>query len=235
MSRIKSEETDQAYCWHGVNWLIPLILIAIGWAMFGLLASNVLTSGPLLRYDQPLDIMLHSEALNGPGWVITLMRFFSFLGRFGIIALAIIFGLYWLLRKDWRPILMEIVGVAGGAGIFLLTARLIDRHRPIFAKPLETIPFPSFPSGHVISTVTFYGLLLYLLWPQLKPSVQRFLLLLLVVFVIVSVSFSRLYLGGHFLTDVIAGFFVGLAWAAFSYPAVDIFLAWWKEKKGEMT
>lgn len=225
------ENTRSLFKTAGTARLVEGIIFVSCWLVCGLLAINVVQSGPLIQYDQPLDLALHQQALAGPAWVIEVMKFLSFMGKHGITTLLVAFGLYWLIRRQWREIIMAALGVGGGTLVFWGLAGLVHRPRPVLPQPFDTIPFSSFPSGHMINSVSFYLLLLYLVWPELKSGFERGLFALFIVGLLLAIAFSRLYLGDHFLTDVIAGMAVGLAWSVLVYPGVDAYLKRRSEKK----
>ncbi len=206
---------------------IGLTLTLICILGFAFLTWDVLHTGPLDGSMTPLVSSMHQYALAAPAWLTGFWLFIGDLGQWAIIGLALLLGLFWLFNKMWRELIMLTIGVAGGAGWFILLSNLIGRHRPIFAHPIHPINYPGFPSGHLVSSTTFYGLLLYLY--ALKPArpFWRWVILFAFVVVIGLISYSRLYLGDHYLTDVLAGFAVGFAWAAIVYPAVD----WFDAKK----
>jgi undecaprenyl-diphosphatase len=82
---------------------------------------------------------------------------------------------------------------------------------------------PSFPSGHSLSAVVFYGLLAYLLVPRMPSRFWKWFVVILLTFVTLFIGFSRLILGGHYVTDVIAGYAIGIAWAGLVYTLMEIF------------
>ncbi len=202
-----------------------LVVALVAILAFAALAAWVLQTGPLDGSLTPLVSALHRQALAAPAWQVSFWLYIAALGQWVIIALAVILGLLWLFNKMWRELLMLIIGVAGGSGWFLLLTQTFGRHRPIFAQPIHIIDFPGFPSGHLISSTTFYGLMLYLY--ALKPARPRWrwAISIAIVLILVLIGYSRLFLGDHYLTDVLAGFIVGLAWAAIVYPVVDWFAA----------
>ncbi len=200
---------------------IALIIVLFAVLSFAVLAWIVVQNGPLDGSQTPLVRAMHQRALAAPNWETTFWLFMGDLGQWAIIGLALILGLLWLFNKMWRELAMLVIGVPGGALWFIFLAQTIDRHRPIFVQPIHPINFPGFPSGHLVSSTTFYGLLLYLY--ALKPARPVWRWIILAVFIILMglISYSRLYLGDHYLTDVLAGFAVGLAWSALIYALVD--------------
>lgn len=116
---------------------------------------------------------------------------------------------HWL---GWQKgvFLLILVGIEGISNRLIKEA--IGRPRP--AEELVEVLFPhsgnSFPSGHVMLYVVFFGFLLFLIWTHMRHSRWRTTLLLTLVAIIAAVGPSRIYLGAHWLSDVIAGYLIGL-------------------------
>src|SRR5215471_4603087 len=81
--------------------------------------------------------------------------------------------------------------------------------------PLVQLPSYSFPSGHPLAATVFYGFAAILLWSYIAPKVWRVVIGTAIAAVILMVGFSRVYLGAHYPTDVLAGFLEGVAWLSF--------------------
>src|SRR5262249_40865881 len=84
--------------------------------------------------------------------------------------------------------------------------------RPALEHPLVTLPSYSFPSGHAVAATVFYGFAAILLGSYIAAKVWRIVISLAAVAVILMVGLSRVYLGAHYPTDVLAGFLEGVTW-----------------------
>jgi undecaprenyl-diphosphatase len=199
------------------------VLFLLGGLTFGLLAVNVQTNGPLLAWDIPIDQALHVRATHDFGPSFQAMRFTATLGRETAAGTTVLLGLYWLWKRYWRPLSMLLVGVVGGNIWFEVLSRFFGRHRPIFADPLDPLPGPGFPSGHALTAVLLYGLILYLLLPYLQSWPWRLLAAYNAALVMFLVGYSRLYMGSHYPTDVLGGYAFGLAWGALVYTGLELY------------
>jgi membrane-associated phospholipid phosphatase len=118
-------------------------------------------------------------------------------------------------RRQWVPV---VLGLTAGAGSLLMTEvgkDLVGRDRPPRADavpPYETSP--SFPSGHTLNASVVAGIVAYLLVLRQLRRATRVLTYVVAVAFAASVSLSRVYLGHHWLTDVLAGWLLALAWLA---------------------
>ena len=118
--------------------------------------------------------------------------------------------------------------LAATAGSILLNNVLklyFDRPRPEVFERLTHTASSSFPSGHAMSATVVYGTVGYLLARLQKHAWSRTLTLLLAVLMIVSICFTRLYLGVHYPSDVLAGIIIGLAWSGFCMATLEASLA----------
>jgi membrane-associated phospholipid phosphatase len=96
------------------------------------------------------------------------------------------------------------------------------RERPFFADPLATESTFSFPSGHALVSLAVYGAIALLLARRISSHRRGALLLAATAIWVALIGFSRLYLGVHFLSDVLAGFAAGAAWLALLYLALEL-------------
>lgn len=129
-----------------------------------------------------------------------------------VILIAGIVGAILLLNKSYRPYIAGLVTtLAGAAGSAYVLKELVMRARPGGLIPYAAVETSySFPSGHATASIALYGFiafLLYKLYPRYKTGT-----IVVAVLIILSIGFSRLYLGLHFPSDVIAGYVVGGLW-----------------------
>ena len=213
--------------------LIGWIMFIIGVVVFTLLAINLKANGPLLKVDISVTNALHDTALNVSKGMLNFIKLGWTFGNEGVMVLGGLMGLYFIIRRYWKEFWLTLVGF-GGSLLFFVLSHIFNRHRPVFAVPVATtLTGPGFPSGHTVVAVTLYGLLAYLLLPTISSRFWKSVVIIIAVLIMLFIGFSRLFTGGHYLTDVIAGYAVGLAWAGVSYMTIETYFARRNRKKIE--
>jgi undecaprenyl-diphosphatase len=185
-------------------------LVAAAWA-FGAVLQDVLARDELELVDQPVAwfFVRHREA-----WLTHLMQDASNLGSTRLLLpLVLLVGLgWWLRRRTWRPLGLLAAAYAGADLAFNAVKQLVHRPRPPAAILLKPVAGPGFPSGHAAQAVAVYGTLAALTaagTPAWSRKVNAWAAAVVVAGV---VAVSRLYLGAHWLTDVLGGLALGAAW-----------------------
>jgi len=154
-----------------------------------------------------------------------LMQVFTFLGTHTFLIpanLALVAWFLFIKKHRWYSIKVPVVALSSLLLMFSLKF-IFHRDRPL-SPLLEEAKGYSFPSGHALMSITFYGLLIFLVWQIEKNALLKWLLTILLVLLIISIGISRVYLRVHYASDVLAGFCVGLMW---------LFLSLWILKKIE--
>ena len=216
------------------RWVVPYaalwVTMLIGGAVVLVLAlvsaevyDNVVDDAGLANLDKPTLGMM--EQLRNPGLDAFVTGFTNIGGGIGMPILASILTA-WLIwaSRTWRPLIL-----IGGAAAVSTTAttlgkKLIGRTRPDHADavpPYETSP--SFPSGHTLNTTVVIGLVVYLACLQIKRTLARVGLIAAGAVFIFAMGMSRVYLGHHWMTDVIIGWVLGLAWVGIVILAHRLF------------
>jgi membrane-associated phospholipid phosphatase len=185
-------------------------LVAAGWA-FGALLQDVLAGDELALVDRPVWLFLlrHREP-----WLTTAARVVTDLGGAAVLLpVVLLAGLGWWWRaRTWQPLLLLAASEAGARLLQVSVKLLVGRPRPPVAFALAAASGYSFPSGHATDAAAVYGMLAALL-AAASPSWRRKVTVWAVmVGVIGAVGLSRMYLGVHWLTDVLGGFALGGAW-----------------------
>jgi membrane-associated phospholipid phosphatase len=167
-------------------------------------------ANPLAGPDHELAGWFH-ERLT-PAFVSVLRAFTDF-GSGEWIGL-VMFGLvlFFVWKRWWPSLVMLIVAVPGGMVLNEWMKVVVHRQRPFLDGPFVDWSGYSFASGHTIGATLLYGQLLLFVLPALKGRHWRLLSILSAISLVALVGFSRIALGAHFLTDVLAAVFFGIIW-----------------------
>ncbi|EIM06963.1 phosphoesterase PA-phosphatase-like protein [Planococcus antarcticus DSM 14505] len=149
-------------------------------------------------------------------FIFTEMGSVWFLTVLSIIVLAVL----GFKMKDKWGMLFFIIAVGGGSLLTVLLKNLYVRERPSINPDIDAIGY-SFPSGHSMGSLIFYGFLIYLIIRMRQRSWIRWLLVAILTMLIVMIGSSRIYLGAHFPSDVLGGYIAGLIWLILSLIALE--------------
>ncbi|MBT1695668.1 phosphatase PAP2 family protein [Fulvivirgaceae bacterium PWU4] len=193
------------------------IAVAIVLFVIGLNAFVELT-------DELVENELESFDRSVTAWVVSfrsdsLTPFFRFMTEMGdvigYIVISVAIAAYFYLRhRSWRFIVQTLLVLLLSTVCNVVLKRFINRARPT-AEHLVSVNTLSYPSGHSMSAMAFYGFLIYLCFQMTMHRVVRTLLVIGLVFMILSIGLSRIYLGVHFPSDVAAGYIGGFIWITF--------------------
>jgi membrane-associated phospholipid phosphatase len=148
---------------------------------------------------------------------VSVLRSFTEFGSaewIGLILFALVLFFVW--KRWWPSLVTLIVAVPGGMLLNEWVKVLVHRQRPFVDGPFVDWSGYSFASGHTIGATLLYGQLLLFVLPALKARHWRLLSIFSAVSLVALVGFSRIALGAHFLTDVLAAILFGIIWLAFS-------------------
>jgi len=184
--------------------LTLLICSLLTLIIFGLIIISVMQNGTLTAYNQPLYHLLHS--LRTPTGD-RIMLVFTFLGETKALFLAQVCFIAWLAWRRYWYVCLHAVLILG----FCYGGTVIKNFTHV-ARPnglwLEMKDY-SFPSGHLLASVTIYGFMASVIAREMKN--YRWIPYTIVSCMVFVVALSRLYLGAHWLTDVLGGIFLGLS------------------------
>jgi undecaprenyl-diphosphatase len=175
---------------------------------FAYLAREVKRNEVLGFDTQVMGLARAATTQGGIQW----MTWITFMGDWRVLLIlgAAIGGLWWRRGERGRVVMLGLASV-GGSVLGLALKLLFHRARPELTSRLIAVEGFSFPSGHALLALCFYGMLLYLLAVG-RPVWLRLALLSAGVILIGMVGWSRIYLAVHYPSDVVAGFTVGMTW-----------------------
>ena len=214
--------------------LLAAIALAAGsLVLFGQLTDEVL-EGETHAFDETVLLALRSAADPsdplGPGWLEDTIRDLTALGSLGVLTLVSLAVVGFLVLQGKRHLaLLVVVAVGGGMLVSTLSKLGFDRPRPDLVPHATQVYTTSFPSGHAMMAAVTY-LTLGALLARAQPRLRLKLYLIgLAATLTVLVGLSRIYLGVHWPTDVLAGWTLGAAWALGCWA-----LALWLQARGRV-
>ena len=192
-----------------VQLLWAFVISVVSLVGFGMIAT-LISSHNILAFDSA--IISYVQGLETPT-LTAIMKFFTFIGSGNaifVIAVVVMFFLYMVLHHRSELLFFSIVIIFTS----ILNQMLKDffhRARPDFHRLVEIGGY-SFPSGHAMSAMAVYGALAFLLWRHIPTRLGRTILIILSAIMIFMIGISRVYLGVHYPSDIIGGYFASALW-----------------------
>ena len=213
--RLADRLTVAAAIWLAAGLAISAFVI---WA-FAELADGVV-EGESRRFDRAVLLWIHTHS---PGWLDGPMRLVTALGYYQVVLPLLVAVVLVFYLKGWRlSATLLLVSTVGSALLTTVLKGVFERARPELFNSGYAASFYSFPSGHATVAVGFYGALTLILAYRLR-GFARWVVVGVGVSLVLLIGFSRLYLGVHYPTDVLAGYLAAPLWLVF---VGAVYLAW---------
>ena len=198
--------------------LINLFILLISLILFIGLAL-MLESSFIKNSDQQI---IDYVFLNRTPYFTQIMKFTSRLGdSLGYVTVFTLMSFVLFLYKKWTLVMNAFFILLFSSGLNILLKNAIARPRP-FEFALVQANYYSFPSGHAMSAIVFYGFLIYITNQLVKQFWLKYLLFSISVFLTLAMGLSRIYLGVHYPSDIIGGFLSGLFLLMFSLFIINL-------------
>lgn len=214
----------------GLHLVAGIIVFAAMTLTLGEISEDIINREPITVTDAQLSTWLHvhpSPLLTNTMFVAT---FFG--STAGVSCIAIVFGLYLIWRRRFYWLAALASSVLGGMLLNKILKYAFHRPRPFFTDPLLTLTSYSFPSGHTMMATVLYGVIAAYFFTAISGWRRRALIVFLASFLILLVGFSRMYLGAHYLSDVLGAMAEGMAWLALCLTVVYSF---WRQQSRQRT
>ncbi|WP_179376789.1 phosphatase PAP2 family protein [Winogradskyella wichelsiae] len=189
---------------------IVAILIVIGSVNVFIELTQNLKTNALAEFDTIItDYILTYRAPS-------LTQYFIYITNIGdVFGYLIVFILsnlaFLMIFKNWKYVIQLSVVLVLALSSNLILKRIINRSRPEL-EHLVTVETLSYPSGHAMTAMAFYGFLIYLFYTFRINPILKIGIIILLTFLILSIGISRIYLGVHFPSDIVGGFIAGFIW-----------------------
>lgn len=201
------------------------LVVAVSLAVaFGEVYESVTEADGVAGLDHP--VLDAAKAVRSPALDLAVTAYTDIGGTVGmpIIAVGIMIALA-TKRRSWTPVILMLTA---GLGSLLMTVAgkpLFGRTRPDLADAVPPYEHsPSFPSGHSLNSIVIAGIVAYLIILRLKTARARIITVLAASAFAATMGLSRVYLGHHWLTDVLAAWALGIAWLALVITAHRLYL-----------
>jgi membrane-associated phospholipid phosphatase len=216
--------------WSAANLVLVVTALVGGLAVVGLTAvaaevyESVAEADGLAALDHP--VLDAAVGWRTPGLDEAVTLYTDVGGPVGMPLLALVATVLMVWR--WRsrtPLMLMPIAAVGSLAMTIAGKDLVGRARP--PRSLAVAPFessPSFPSGHTLNATVLTGIAVYLVLRRLESARARLLTVLAGALFVVSMGLSRVFLGHHWLTDVVAAWVLGLAWLSVVVTAHRLFL-----------
>lgn len=202
-------------------WLLGGLALALcAILFFTWLASEVL-EGETLAFDEGVRAFIHGHASSSLTFIMQLVT------RLGSVSWLIVLGISvavsFIVAKWWRGVALFTVAMAGAITLNITLKLIFRRVRPdsYFETPLPS-SF-SFPSGHALLSLCFYGIVASIIASRLSSRTARLLTWTGAALIVGFIGFSRVYLGVHYPTDVLASYAVALAWVVMVFAGDHLY------------
>jgi undecaprenyl-diphosphatase len=167
-------------------------------------------ANPFQSTDQGVATWFHERLTPAFAGVLRTVTEFGSGEWIGIVVAALV--LFFMWKRWWAPLVTVIVAVPCGMLLNELVKLAVHRHRPFVDGPFVDWSGYSFASGHTMGATLLYGQLLLFVLPLLKTRHWRLICIFSAASLVLLVGFTRIALGAHFLTDVLAAVFFGVIW-----------------------
>jgi undecaprenyl-diphosphatase len=194
-----------------IHILMAFLVIVGGLAIFIEVADEVI-EGEAMSIDE--TIMMAVRAYRPP-WLTTIMRDTTALGSVAVLTIIVVAVAVFLIlqKRIFYTVLILIATSLGGALVIVLKAFFSIERPDIPLNPLLTETSPGFPSGHAAMSAVVYLSLAIILTRTLSTFKTRLYVLFMAIVLAFLIGVSRIFLGVHYPSDVLAGWAIGLAWA----------------------
>ncbi|WP_229069881.1 phosphatase PAP2 family protein [Actinoplanes sp. DH11] len=205
--------------------LLAVLAVGLGFGVLLLLVR--FHWGPLQDLDRAVADGLNRWAAGSETVVAVLKQISAAGGRGFLVPLVALLVLMLIIRRRPRPALYLIVTGAGAMVLDPSLKALIGRLRPVVEVPVATAPGNSFPSGHALGSMVVYGMIVLVFLPAIRRRWRPFFIGAAAV-IVAAVGFTRVALGVHYVSDVLAGWLLGVAWISITAYAFRL----WRREAG---
>jgi undecaprenyl-diphosphatase len=192
------------------NYILGGMVLGLSFMLLFAKLAEDLINNELRQFDQ---IVINVVRLTDSPWTTKIMKAITTMGSpemMILLGLIVLFFLFKIKKHYWDSV-MIITAFAGSWIMDELLKLDFHRSRPDIAQLVKVTGY-SFPSGHAMVSFALYGMIAYLMWINFKSGKLRYSLTALFILLVFLIGLSRIYLGVHYPSDVLAGFAAGGFW-----------------------
>jgi membrane protein DedA with SNARE-associated domain/membrane-associated phospholipid phosphatase len=204
----------------GLHLTIGLVLSLGALWLFGGIAEDVIHHDPITQFDVTVANLLHQHATATTTELakgITRLGSPVTIGVWGLIVAVVL-----LTRKEYLTAGGWVAALLGGGLLDGLLKQIFQRPRPAWDAPIITAQGFSFPSGHAMGSLVAYGMLAYVAGLALDRTWERVALAGCTLALVLLIGLSRMYLGVHYFSDVVAGYAAGTVWLTACITGIEV-------------
>jgi len=186
--------------------IIKWILCAITAILAIVITINV-KNGKILELDLNIYKFFSENIINDK--LTPIVKVITHIGGAKIVFVLTVLAI--ILIKGLKNKLFLLTGVVGTAGLNVVLKHIVKRERPNINRLIPEKGY-SFPSGHSMMSMAFYGMLIFLIFKYVKNTALKWTLIVILTILLSTIGITRIYLGVHYPSDVIGGFLVSLTY-----------------------
>ena len=186
--------------------IIKWILCAITAILAIVITVNV-KNGKILELDLNIYKFFSENIINDK--LTPIVKVITHIGGAKIVFVLTVLAI--ILIKVLKNKLFLLTGIVGTAGLNVVLKHIVQRERPNINRLIPEKGY-SFPSGHSMMSMAFYGMLIFLIFKYVKNTALKWTLIVILTILLSTIGITRIYLGVHYPSDVIGGFVVSLTY-----------------------
>jgi membrane-associated phospholipid phosphatase len=194
----------------GLHFTISLCVLSITAASFFALADEVGEQDWLVHFDRALSVSLHEHSTLRTVGVFRLVTNLGNASTLAAIGMLVVIAL--VVSRHWQLLCVWAIALGGVGLINEFLKNTFQRVRPQLPNPWITESGWSFPSGHAMGSLVIYGMLAYSLGLMTTSRALRLCIVFVAISLVIAIGFSRIYLGVHYFSDVVAGYCAATFW-----------------------
>ena len=194
----------------GLHLTVSICVLFIAAATFFALADEVGEQDWLVQFDHAFSTSLHEHSTLPTVGIFQINSSLGDASTLTAIGLFVIAGL--VVTRHWQFVFVWVIALLGVGSLNESLKNIFQRLRPQLPDPWIVETGWSFPSGHAMGSLVVYGMLAYFLTLVVPNRTLRYCIIVLTTTLVVTIGFSRIYLGVHYFSDVVAGYCAATFW-----------------------